>query len=261
MPRPDPIDAEILRSRLVATGRWRRVDVVPKTGSTNADLAAAARAGEAAGAVLITEYQSAGRGRRDRSWTAPPGSGLAMSVLLGPPPGAAWTWLPLTAGVAVVQGLARIAPVTWVLKWPNDVLIGGRKVCGILAERVDTPAGPACVIGMGINVAMRQEDLPVPTATSLALECPAGPPPRTEVAAAVLDELAAALARWTVNADAVAADYRSSCDTLGREVTVTLAAGRVLRGRAVDVDRQGCLLVDTADGREVIGAGDVVHLR
>ena len=261
MSGPDPIDGEILRSRLVATGRWRRVDVVAATGSTNADLAAAARAGEPPGAVLITEYQSAGRGRRDRSWTAPPGSGLAMSVLLGPPPGAAWTWLPLTAGVAVVQGLTRIAPVDCVLKWPNDVLIGGRKVCGILAERVDTPAGPACVVGMGINVAMREVDLPVPTATSLALESPTGPPARTEVAGAVLDELAAALARWTANPGAVAADYRRSCATVGREVTVALAAGRVLRGRAVDVDRDGCLLVDTAGGREVIGAGDVVHLR
>ena len=132
--------------------------MVAETGSTNADLVAAARRGSPAGTVLVTDYQSAGRGRQGRTWTAPPGTSIAMSVLLGPTAceSSRWTWLPLLTGLAVCRGVRGVGGLEAWLKWPNDVMLGGRKLCGILAERVDTPSGPACVIGIGINVALER---------------------------------------------------------------------------------------------------------
>ena len=123
------------------------------------------------GTVLITDYQSAGRGRQGRTWTAPPGSGIAMSILVRPEgiDPARWTWLSLLAGLAVSDGIRRTADLPAVLKWPNDVLVAERKVCGILSERVDTSLGAACVVGIGINVGLAEDQLPVPTATSLAI--------------------------------------------------------------------------------------------
>ena len=172
MPTGDVIDLVELRQELIRPGGlWQKVDLVAETGSTNADLAARARQGEVPGTVLITDYQSAGRGRQGRTWTAPPGSGIAMSILVTP--GAIdpnrWTWLSLLAGLAVSDGVRRTADLPAVLKWPNDVLVAERKVCGILSERVDTPQGPACVVGIGINVGLTDNELPVPTATSLAI--------------------------------------------------------------------------------------------
>ena len=109
MPDADPIDLPRLRRELIRpAGQWQQIDLVSETGSTNADLAARVRAGEPAGSVLITDYQSAGRGRQGRRWTAPPGSGIAMSVSLAPDVDPdRWTWLPLLAGLAVAEGLER----------------------------------------------------------------------------------------------------------------------------------------------------------
>ncbi len=173
----DPLDAVALTTVLSAGGDgWRSVEVVAETGSTNADLAELARRGEPAGLVLVTDHQVAGRGRLGRTWTAPAGTSVALSVLLRPQRDpAAWTWLPLLAGLAVAEGLRAIADVPAVLKWPNDVLVDDAKICGILAERVDSPIGPACVLGLGVNVHLTAEQLPVPTATSLALLRPDHP--------------------------------------------------------------------------------------
>ena len=126
--------------------------------------------GAPSGFVLATDHQTAGRGRLGRTWTAPRGSSIAMSVLLRPArEPATWTWLPLLAGLAVADSLRAMADVPAVLKWPNDVLVDGAKICGILAERVDAPSGAACVLGLGINVHLAADELPVPTATSLAV--------------------------------------------------------------------------------------------
>lgn len=260
----DPIDAEALRQRLVGAGRyWRRVDVVAETGSTNADLIARARAGEAPGVALVAGYQAAGRGRRGRTWTAPPGSSVAISALVQPRemPVARWTWLPLLAGMAVVEGVRAVAGVTARLKWPNDVLVEGRKLCGILVERVETPAGPMAVVGMGVNVRLSAAELPVPTATSLALLGLPAVPGRTEVAAAVLTALEQALAGWTADPAGAADAYRAVSDTVGRPVRVLLTDDRTVEGRATGVDGEGRLVLDTADGPYVVGAGDVMHLR
>lgn len=250
------LDAGDLAAALAGTP-WRP-RVVAATGSTNADLAAAARSGAAAGEVLISAHQSAGRGRLARRWEAPPGASWATSVLIAPRrPMADWGWLPLLVGVAVARGVAEATGLEPRLKWPNDVLVGEGKLCGILCEGVADASPPAAVLGFGLNTALTAQDRPVPTATSLLLEgADPGPAP---VLAAVLRHLAAVLAGWEAGEDP-RPGYRALCGTLGRAVTVHLPGGPV-DGTAVDVDPEGALVVDTPAGRRTFVAGDVEHLR
>ena len=269
----DPIERGTLVAELLdADSLWTQIDVVHETGSTNADLAAAAREGAEAGRVLVADHQSAGRGRLGRTWTAPPGTSIAMSVLLRPRvPLDRWTWLPLLAGLAVSDGIRQETDLPADLKWPNDVLLLGRKVCGVLAERVETPTGPAVVIGMGINVHLSAEQLPVPTATSLALTLAelglAGVPVhRTSLLSTTLRSLERIFAHWEEVAgvsdpDALAVAYRERCATIGREVRISLSDGTSVDGVARDVDGSGRLALETAHGTRTFGAGDVVHLR
>jgi BirA family biotin operon repressor/biotin-[acetyl-CoA-carboxylase] ligase len=274
-PAADPIEQGTLVAELVdADSLWTQIDVVDETGSTNADLAAAARAGAPAGRVLVADHQSAGRGRMGRTWTAPPGTGIALSVLLRPDvPLDRWTWLPLLTGLAVSDGIRQETDLPADLKWPNDVLLLGRKVCGVLAERVETSTGPAVVIGMGINVHLTAEQLPVPTATSLALTLaelgvPNVPVSRTSLLSTTLRSLERILRHWDevagvrdADADPLALAYRERCATLGREVRISLSDGTSVDGVARDVDASGRLVLETADGTQTFGAGDVVHLR
>ncbi len=252
-----PLDTVALASALVGTP-WRP-RVVASTGSTNADLAALARSGAAEpGDVLIAAHQQAGRGRLARRWEAPAGASWATSVLVAPRrPMPEWGWLPLLVGVAVARGVREASGVVAGLKWPNDVLVGEGKLCGILCEAVADANPPRAVLGFGINTALTAEQRPVPTATSLLLEG-ASPDP-APVLAAVLGELAAVLAEWEAGTDPRPA-YRELCGTLGREVTVHLPAADV-RGTALDVDADGGLVVDTASGPRTFVAGDVEHLR
>lgn len=229
---------------------------VAKTESTNADLAAAARDGAPEGTVIVAHHQTAGRGRLDRTWEAPPGSGLVMSALVRPDAldAARWPWIPLMAGVAVADAV-RTVGLEPGLKWPNDVEIDGRKLAGILVERVETADGPAAVIGIGLNVAMTSDQLPVPTATSLSLE-------GVEVAlddmlAGVLAGLAACYRLLGENPAALRATYLSACRTVGSTVQVSLPDDGALTGAATDVDEHGRLVVD---GRPIT-AGDVLHVR
>lgn len=259
-----PLREAALRSALVTPdGLWTGLRVVTETRSTNADVAAAAAAGEPEGLVVVAEHQSAGRGRVDRTWTAPPRSGLTFSVLLRPPSATrpAWGWLPLLAGLSVAAPLTRMSGLEVGLKWPNDVLVGDRKLAGVLAE----VAGAAVVVGIGLNVSLRADELPVPAATSLLL---AGSEvvDREPVLRAVLRELAVRYRAWCdAGGDAgqsgLLRDYRAACVTLGRGVSVQLPGGRGLTGRAVDVDGSGRLLVETGDRVETLAAGDVVHVR
>jgi BirA family biotin operon repressor/biotin-[acetyl-CoA-carboxylase] ligase len=266
----DEIDlAELRRELIRRDGLWQKVDLVAETGSTNADLAARAGQGEVPGSVLITEYQSAGRGRQGRSWTAPPGSGIAMSLLVRPDgiDPSRWTWLPLLAGLAVSDGVRRAGDLPAVLKWPNDVLIDDRKVCGILAERVDTSQGPACVVGIGINVSLAEDQLPVPSASSLdiaARQLGRQLPSRTAVIATVLAAFELLYRRWEAQAGkdtSLAAAYAERCQTLGRQVRVVLSEQRSVEGIADHLDEDGRLVVRTTSGSAAYGAGDVIHLR
>ncbi|MFB7457319.1 biotin--[acetyl-CoA-carboxylase] ligase [Streptomyces sp. NPDC056188] len=279
-----PLNAGSLRRGLVrAGGLWSEVDVVGSTGSTNTDLVARAAAGKAAeGAVLVAEEQTSARGRLDRRWTAPPRSGLFFSVLLRPSEVdvARWGWLPLLTGVAVATGLSRAAGVDTALKWPNDLLVtspkhsgklraGGtpigeeRKAGGILAERA---GADAVVIGIGINVSLREDELPVPQAGSLAL-AGAVSTDRDPLLRSVLRSLEDWYGRWrAVGGDAAASGlqetYAAGCATLGRMVRAELPGDRSVVGEAVAVDGDGRLVIATEEGvQEPVGAGDIVHLR
>ncbi|WP_405985003.1 biotin--[acetyl-CoA-carboxylase] ligase [Streptomyces sp. NBC_00872] len=266
-----PLNASALRRGLIRPGAlWTSLDVVPATGSTNTDLAGRAAAGLAEGAVLVAEEQTAGRGRLDRRWTAPARSGLFFSVLLRPGPDVPvrhYGWLPLLTGVAVATGLARAAGVDTSLKWPNDLLVtvGGeeRKAGGILAERA---GDGAVVVGIGLNVSLRESELPVPTAGSLAL-ANAVSLDRDTLLRGVLRSLERWYGEWrTAGGDPalsrVQEAYAAGCATLGRPVRAELPGGRELAGEAVAIDSEGRLVVRTGDGeRHAVGAGDIVHLR
>ncbi|MDJ1134008.1 biotin--[acetyl-CoA-carboxylase] ligase [Streptomyces iconiensis] len=265
-----PLNAGALRKALVREDSlWAGLEVVESIGSTNSELADRAREGVAeAGSVLVAEEQTAGKGRLDRVWTAPPRSGLFFSVLLRPePPVSRWGWLPLLAGVAVAGALARAAGVDMGLKWPNDVLTvtGGeeRKVGGLLAERVGEDM---VVLGIGLNVTLRTEELPVPTAGSLALAGAQGVD-RDPLLRAVLRGLEDWYGRWTASdgdptGSTLLEAYAAGCVTLGRTVRVELPGGDELVGEAVAVDGDGRLVVASEQGvQQPVAAGDIVHLR
>lgn len=253
-----PLDTDRLGTLLAGT-RWT-VEVSQADPSTNATAAERARADESEGLVLVTEHQTAGRGRLDRTWITPPRSALTMSVLLRPQGSMErWPWLSLLTGYAVRAGL-RATGVRADLKWPNDVLVGDRKIAGILLERVETPSGPAAIAGMGLNTGLTAEELPVATATSVLVETGSNPD-RTALLVAVLEAMGEQYDRWTNDRDALRADYERACTTVGRQVRVDLPQGGVLTGTADGIDAGGRLLVQGVDGIVPLGAGDVVHVR
>lgn len=244
----------------------RRLEQLPTTGSTNTDLLALADDPIAWPdlSVLVTGHQTAGRGRRGRVWTTPPGRCLSVSLLMRPAaslPAERWGWFPLMAGVAMAEAV-RATGVDARVKWPNDVLVGGRKVSGILAERLADGSG--VVIGAGVNVLLTEDELPVPTATSLALE---GADVDVDALLAAWLERTAELARrltaagGDAEASGVAATVRGAMETIGREVAVELPDGSRLLGTAADLDADGGLVVTTEDGPRHVAAGDVTHLR
>jgi BirA family biotin operon repressor/biotin-[acetyl-CoA-carboxylase] ligase len=283
--RPPLREPAINKAVVRPGGLWRRVEVVAETGSTNADVAEMARAGKEEGYVRVAEVQSAGRGRLGRVWTAPARSGLFLSVLLRPDDVAPvrWGWLPLLAGTAVRTAVDTVSGVAVRLKWPNDLIVvddasgdeeagaaesaygAARKLGGILVERVETAKGAAAVVGLGLNVSLRREELPAPHATSLVLEH-AKAADRDTLLRAVLRELERWYTDWSVTggdpmASGLASAYAASCATFGRRVRVELPGGPAVEGEAVGLDGDGRLLVRTPEGEQAFGAGDVVHLR
>lgn len=257
MPECPPLDPHRLSHQL--RQRWA-VTAVNSTGSTNADLAAAARAGAPAGTVLVAENQTEGRGRFERRWESPEGASLSISVLLRPRrPMLDWGWLSLLVGVAVRDGIAaQGAGERAQLKWPNDVMIDGRKICGILCEG----AGGAVICGFGINVSLADDELPVPHATSLLL---AGlDTDKNRLFESVLMRFAELVDAWDAGAD-ISAAYAAACSTIGRQVRVHLDMEHPdegsVTGTAVGVGPNGELLVDVDGTVTPFAAGDVVHLR
>jgi BirA family biotin operon repressor/biotin-[acetyl-CoA-carboxylase] ligase len=269
------IDAGGLRADLI--GSYAVVDVVPSTGSTNADLRVAVARGAADRTVLIAEEQTAGVGRRARQWSSPKGAGIYLSVLLRPRevPFAGLGSLSVVAGLAVRDVASRLG-VDAVLKWPNDVLAGPArgKCAGILCQAGagDTVAEDeaSVVLGIGLNVLPLGDDVPAGPGglapTSLA-EQGATSTDRTEIAALLLKALAGREQRWrAAGGDLTRAgllpDYRQHCATIGQDVKVLLPNDEVLVGHAADVDAAGQLLIDGPGGeRRTIFAGDVVHVR
>ncbi|MGI5125703.1 biotin--[acetyl-CoA-carboxylase] ligase [Pseudonocardia sp. CA-107938] len=253
------LDGDAIRAALA--GAWPHVEIVERTGSTNADLVAAAAAGAPDRSVLVAEHQEAGRGRLARSWVSPPGAGLTVSVLLRPTavPASRYGWLPLLAGLAVLDTVRELTDVPAGLKWPNDLLAGAepRKVAGILAEAT----GNAVVIGIGLNVGAAPEGQPA--ATSLAAE--GADLDRSTVLLTLLRKLGEREERWRAqrgDPEVLRGDYRAACTSLGSPVRVELPGGAVLTGIAEDVDVDGRLLIlDDSGTRRAVAAGDVVHLR
>jgi BirA family biotin operon repressor/biotin-[acetyl-CoA-carboxylase] ligase len=256
-----------------------RFIVTPQTGSTNTDLVALAASERLEEfTVLVTGSQTAGRGRLGRVWVAPAGKSLAISVLLTPvtPDGSPlglehFGWLPLLAGVAMTKSVAAILPGKSVtLKWPNDVLIGGKKVSGLLGELL--PGATSLVMGAGVNTALAADELPTETSTSLRIEG------ATEIAtedaaedgladavlAGYLEKLRHLYTEFLRNgADVLKSELNVLCSTLGQEVRVNLPGDDDLVGIATGIDGSGRLLVMRgSDGVIVaVAAGDVTHLR
>jgi BirA family biotin operon repressor/biotin-[acetyl-CoA-carboxylase] ligase len=213
------------------------VELLSEIDSTNAELLRRAAAGAPHGLVLVAEHQTAGRGRLDRSWEAEPGAALLVSVLLRPEiPPARRFLLTFAAGLAAVETAGGL------LKWPNDVVVGGQKLAGVLAES----DGDAVVVGMGLNLR------PSPVEGAISLKELDHDHARDHV----LDQWLAAFAAHLENLDGVLDAYRPACVTLGQEVRVDLP-GETFTGMAQAVTDDGHLVVD---GRAV-SAGDVVHLR
>ncbi len=263
-----PLHAAALKHSLVTSGSlWTEVLVVDVSSSTNAELARRARTSDDNGVVLIAEHQTAGRGRLDRTWIAPPRSGLTFSALLRPydVDVARWSWIPLLAGVVVAATVRETANVQADVKWPNDVIVGDRKMAGVLAQRADTGGRqPAVVLGIGLNVSQRDDELPLPTATSLALEG-AATTDRAVLVRSLLRNLERVYDNWLRTGGdpqhGLHDAYTAACTSLGRQVRVDVAEGDAVTGLAVGVDEHGRLLVNGAHGQQAFGAGDVVHLR
>jgi BirA family biotin operon repressor/biotin-[acetyl-CoA-carboxylase] ligase len=260
--RREPLDQQSLSDGL--TLPWRRIEIVARTGSTNADLLERAAAGEDIdGTVLIAEHQTAGRGRTGRTWSAVPFSQIAMSVGLNAAdvPAAGWGWLPLATGVAMVDAVAAVTGVKAGLKWPNDVLAGEGKLAGILAEV--SPGRSVVVVGIGLNVTLRADEVAEPDARSL-LDLGVEDPDRTLLARQLLRELGTRVHAWRTagGADAqLIADYGARSLTVGSAVRAVLPGDREVVGLARSIDEQGRLCIDT-DGQSVaLSAGDIVHLR
>ncbi|WP_028050985.1 biotin--[acetyl-CoA-carboxylase] ligase [Cellulomonas sp. URHD0024] len=275
--------ADELKSLLLApNGPLARVEIVDVTESTNSDVAADLRADPASwpdGSVLIAEHQAAGRGRAGRTWETPGGTSLTCSFAVRPVvPASTLGWLSLLAGLGAVNALRATAGVPAVLKWPNDLLVPAeteidgwgpvRKVGGILAEVVPmSDGGPAAVvIGIGINVSQGVDELPVPSATSLAL-AGAQHVDREGLLVSLVDALIAVTRRWRDAGghtvwSGLSDEIALVCGTLGDTVRVELPGGSEVTGVAVRLSEEGGLVVRDASGFEhLVLAGDVHHVR
>lgn len=265
------LDVLALREQLLApNGPYASVDVVASTGSTNADLMAAAADGAADRSVLVAEAQTAGRGRRSRTWVSPTGTGVYLSVLVRPSsvPAARLGTLGMVAGLALMHAAKETAGVDATLKWPNDLLVGPdrKKAAGVLSEASQDGA----VVGVGINV----DPLPdgaEPGAGGLPAgsfaEAGAQVTDRTALTASFLRAFAEFETAWRhnegdVERSGVLTGYRAACGTIGQRVRAELPDGTSITGVAVDVDVDGKLLIKTDDGTPAsVTAADVVHLR
>ncbi len=260
-----------------------KIEVVDSTGSTNADLLRNVTEDPRSWpdlSVLTAEHQSAARGRLDRRWEAPPRSSVLVSIVLRPVnadgrplPTHSYSWLSLLSALALREALLETAGIPAELKWPNDVLVRGRKIAGILAQLgpMGDGAAPPVILGTGLNVTLTEGELPVPTATSVMLEDSATAD-RTGLLKSYLSRFAT-LYRSFCNADGDPAAgmaggpslhkrVEAVLSTLGKQVRAQLPGDHEIIGHATRLDDYGSLLVtDSADHEHVVTAGDVVHLR
>jgi BirA family biotin operon repressor/biotin-[acetyl-CoA-carboxylase] ligase len=245
------------RSALAGT-RFADLRWVDETGSTNADLLVLARDGAPEGVVLVADHQTAGRGRLGRTWEAPPGSSLLLSVLLDVGAGEDPHLTTVALGVAAAEACGEVCGVTPGLKWPNDLVIDDRKVAGILAEAHWLGSRARVVAGMGLNANWPPEPPAKLAAIATALNHHAGHDVDRE---GLLVAILRRLDHWRSRPAGELADiYGERCVTLGREVRIELAA-ETFTGTAVGITREGHLEVQAGPTRRTVTAGDVVHLR
>jgi BirA family biotin operon repressor/biotin-[acetyl-CoA-carboxylase] ligase len=258
-----PLDETALRAAIGGGAVWQTVEVVAETGSTNSDLIARANGGAPiAGAVLIAEHQTAGRGRQGRSWAAARYAQISMSVAIDAAgvPTDGWGWLPLATGVAIVDTVTALG-IDAGLKWPNDVLAGGGKLAGILAEVAAEQR--AVVVGIGLNVSLSADEVGVDGVTSL-VGLGVTAPDRQRVVIELLSALGQRIDAWRRARGAdpkLIADYRARSLTLGMGVRALLPGEREIVGVARDIDVQGRLIIDADGDTTTVAAGDIVHLR
>lgn len=283
-PDRPPLDVNALSDEaFLSANGIPQLTVVDSTGSTNADLLRGVTEDPRAYpdlTVLAAEYQSAARGRLERRWEAPAGSSVSVSLVLRPVnaggrplPTQSYSWLSLLAALALRETLLETAGIPAELKWPNDVLVRGRKIAGILAQLGPMEGGavPPVVLGTGLNVTLTEAELPVPTATSVLLEHPTTVD-RTELLKSYLSRFAT-LYRGFCNADgdptaglaggpSLHKRVEHLLTTLGKQVRAQLPGDHEIVGHATRLDDYGSLMVLDSAGREhVVTAGDVVHLR
>ncbi len=255
-----PLNAQALSGQVVTPGGlWTSLEVADSVESSNVTLVQLASAGGASGTVLVAEEQTAGRGRHERSWSAPQYTSVMVSVLVRPSvEPARWGWVPLLTALAVVDALGQLG-VSATVKWPNDVLAGHRKIAGVLCEVVPAPGGSAIVAGWGINVDQVADEMPADTATSVRME--GGRVDRPALLVGVLAAWESWYLRWAADDGRLVTAYTRYSSTLGQDVRLHLPDGGQLEGRATRIDAGGGLVVQ-AQGREhVVAAADVVHLR
>jgi BirA family biotin operon repressor/biotin-[acetyl-CoA-carboxylase] ligase len=232
-----------------------RVVTLDETRSTNDDARALARAGAPHMTVVVADTQSAARGRLGRSWISDPRQALNASWIVRPDiPVDRWTVIPLLAGVASADAVQRRTNVEARLKWPNDVLVGTRKLAGILTE-AEVP--DFMIVGLGLNVMQPAFDEDrAEIATSVAIEGGTRLD-RPDLLAAVLQGFRDALGDPAKALDR----YRELCITFGQSVRVERATGDPVSGFARAIDDTGALVIETSAGDVRIASGDVVHLR
>jgi BirA family biotin operon repressor/biotin-[acetyl-CoA-carboxylase] ligase len=217
------------------------VSVMEETSSTQIELAN----NFVPGKVLVAEYQSAGRGRLDRKFEVPPRKGLTFSFAINAEKD--FGWIPLITGLAVSNAINNYVGESIVeIKWPNDLLVGGRKLAGILSEKTNSGA----VVGVGINIFQEQNELPIANALSLSMVAKVD---RTDLLIVILNELGNSLSRI----ESLKNQYRQKCATIGKTVQVTLPNGEIIEDVAVGISDAGSLLLNSRE----ISVGDIVHLR
>ncbi len=266
-----PLTAQNIQHALSTNIFGRTLHVLEAVASTNTHTAALADESAPHGTVVVAESQTAGRGRLGRQWHSPSGKNLYCSVLLRTMPARErqplWlSWIPLIAALAVSRAVQVVANLKPTVKWPNDILIGNRKLGGILCESSGVGTARATVIvGIGLNVNIRRDEFPEELreiATSLAIEA-RHPCERTALLAALLGELEIRCESFlSGNHDDILKEYILRCSTIGQRVRIELAHGEHMDGTAESIQADGSLRIirddrTTADVR----TGDVVHLR
>lgn len=247
-----PLDRKRISDEI---SQYWRVSVVDTTGSTQEDLLQLVSNEQALPKkVIVSEYQSAGRGRLDRNFEAPPMSALTFSLYIEPKVDKnEWSFLTLLLALSIKEALVSLDNSSSIkIKWPNDLLIDEKKCAGIIAQAAEK----GLVLGIGLNVGMNQSELPVPTATSLAIEG-WSELDRNIILGAILNHFEVNLQIWELGKSFIS-EYKEASATIGADVEVLLPGGVNITSKALGVSDAGELLLESG---EVVSVGDVVHLR